>query len=252
VPVTIVEPILISTPGEPFRSSQLSIQEAALRFAEQYRLLIAPDQVVELRALKVLQRYGRPQTVAGYFDRDHLPDMAEVALEISQSAMGVYFMLNPINPDLLARRCNRIDVAQEGELTKDKNVIARRWLLVDVDPVRDSHISSSDTEKALALDTARNVREFLRGRAWPEPIFADSGNGFHLFYRVDLPAEDGGQVEGVLRALADRFDTDQVKIDRSVFNPARICKLPGTWARKGDSTPTRPHRQAQLLEIPTS
>jgi hypothetical protein len=128
--------------------------------------------------------------------------------------------------------------------------VCRRWLLVDVDPIRDSLISATDVEKALAKETALAVREHLRGLGWPEPVLGDSGNGYHLLYRVDLPADDGGLVERILKALAARLDTDKVKIDQKVFNPARICKLPGTLARKGDNTPTRPHRRASLLEVP--
>jgi hypothetical protein len=82
-------------------------------------------------------------------------------------------------------------------------------------------------------------------------MLADSGNGYHLLYRVDLPADDGGLVERILAALGERFDTPHAKIDRTVFNPARICKLPGTLARKGDSTADRPHRRAKLLEVPS-
>src|SRR5262249_39827200 len=109
---------------------------------------------------------------------------------------------------------------------------------------------ASDAEKALARRTLEQVRAFLRERGWPEPVVCDSGNGYHLLYRIDLPADDGGLVERVLRALAARFDSDQVKIDQAVCNPARLCKLPGTLARKGDSTPLRPHRRPQLLGMP--
>jgi hypothetical protein len=57
-------------------------------------------------------------------------------------------------------------------------------------------------------------------------------------------------VQRILLALSQRFDTDAVKIDRAVFNPARLCKIPGTLARKGDSTGDRPHRRARILEVP--
>ena len=164
---------------------------------------------------------------------------------------GGYATLNPLNPDLLARRANRIAWANEGELAKDKDVLARRWVLVDADPVRDPLVSATDAEKAEARAVILDVREHLVGRGWPVPVFADSGNGYHLLYRVDLPAEDGGEVRKLLNALADKFDTPRVKIDRSVFNPARICKLPGTLARKGDHAPARPHRRATVLEGPT-
>ena len=51
---------------------------------------------------------------------------------------------------------------------------------------------------------------------------------------ADLPADDGGIVERILKALASRFDTDAVTIDTAVFNPSRITKVYGTVAKKGD------------------
>jgi hypothetical protein len=215
-------------------------------------LFVEPGQVVELRALNVNSGYGRPHVQAGFFDSDHLHIMAKAAMGITERAKGVYFTLNPVNPDLLARRCNRIERAGEGELTKDTDILKRRWFLVDADPVRDPLVSASDTEKTAAYDTIGEVRSYLQSQGWPDPILSDSGNGFHLLYRVDLPTHDGGIIERILRALAERFDNDHVKIDRAVFNPSRICKMPGTLARKGDSVPNRPHRLAQVLEVPES
>jgi hypothetical protein len=229
-----------------------SAPSVADRLAALYRRLLASDQVVELRALGVQRGSGKPHTEAGFFDTAHLSEMATAALTVTKFAKGVYFTLNPLNPALLARRCNRTAWANEGELAKDKDVLARRWLLIDADPVRDPLVSATDAEKAEARAVALDVREHLRGRGWPDPVLADSGNGFHLLYRVDLPAADGGRVERLLRALAARFDTPRVKIDQAVFNPARICKLPGTLARKGDSTPDRPHRRALVVEFPTA
>src|SRR5262249_53731827 len=194
----------------------------------------------------------RAHTEAGHYDSVHLVEMAQAAIDVTGRAKGTYFTLNPINPDVLARRCNRIAWAAEGELSKDKDVLRRRWLLVDADPVRDPLISATDTEKAAACDTIKAVREYLRDKAWPEPILADSRNGYHFLCRVVLPADDGGLVERILRALAARFNSEHVKIDEKVFNPARICKLPGTLARKGDATPGRPHRWAKLMEVPTT
>lgn len=225
-------------------------KEAIPAIAAQLRLLLAPDQVVELRAIKVRRGSGRPHTEGGFFDAEHLTEMTKAALDVSPHAQGVYFTLNPLKHDLLARRANRIDWAEEGELAKDKDVLVRRWLLVDVDPVRDPHISATAEEKKLANDQVCAVREHLRVRGWPDPITASSGNGFHLFYLIDLPADDGGVVKRILAALAAKFDTDRVHIDQTVFNPGRICKLPGTRARKGDNTQDRPHRRAGILEAP--
>jgi hypothetical protein len=242
--------VTVTNVEQSIDGKKMSQEEAAALLAEQYRLLVAPGQVVELRALNVQRNGGRPHVEAGFFDHEHLADMAKIALHISRHAKGVYFTLNPLNPDLLARRCNRIDWAKEGELAKDKDVLCRRWLLIDADPVRDPLVSASDDEKAVVYQTILDVREFLRSRSWPDPLLADSGNGYHLLYPIDMPSNDGGAVERILRALAQRFDSEQVKIDQTVFNPSRICKLLGTLARKGDSTPSRPHRRAKLLEAP--
>jgi hypothetical protein len=238
--------------GAPQAAKKLSPAEQVKLVADNLRVFIAPGQVTELRALKVRRpkRYGRPTTESGFFDYDHLDDMAKAALDVTPHAQGVYFVLNPINPQLLYRRGNRIEVADEGEPTADRDIICRRWLLVDADPSRDSKISSTEEEKAAAWETISAVRAFLDSRGWPTAAVGDSGNGYHLLYRIDLPADDGGIVQRVLQALAQQFDTDAVKIDQSVFNPSRICKLPGTLARKGDNRSPRPHRRAKLLEVP--
>jgi hypothetical protein len=76
----------------------------------------------------------------------------------------------------------------------------------------------------------------LAEQGWPEPVLADSGNGGHLLYRVDLPANDGGSSIGSAR-LAFFFEDGQVNVDRTVFNPGRIWKLYGTVARKGTTRP---------------
>jgi hypothetical protein len=240
-----------SNGGAPPRKPTLDEQIA--RVTQNLRVFIEPGQVTELRAIKVRrpsQRYGRPGTESGFFDADHLPDMARAALEVTPYAQAVYFVLNPCHPDRLARRFNRIAVADEGELAGDKDIACRRWFLVDADPSRDSKVSATDAEKALAWDTITAVRSFLDSRSWPAPVVGDSGNGYHLLYRIDLPADDGGLVKRLLQALARRFASAAVKIDQSVSNPSRCCKLPGTLARKGDSIPERPHRRAKLLEVP--
>jgi hypothetical protein len=225
-------------------------QQAVAVTTSWLRLFVGPEQVTELRALKVRQGNYRPVTVAGFYDHDHLGEMAKKALELTRQADGVYFTLNPINIALMGRRANRAATAEEGFSAADKDVLRKNWLLIDTDPVRPSGTSASDAEKVLALEAGLRVRDFLRQRGWPDPIRGDSGNGGHLLYRVQLPADDGGLLRRVLLALAAQFNSQAIKIDASVFNPARICKLYGTMAKKGDSIPERPHRRAQLLEVP--
>lgn len=209
-------------------------------------LLLAPGQVAELRILK----WGKAGvTISGYFN-DPAALLAAVIQRDRESNKGVYMTLNPVNDALLARAHNRADYRKDEPSTGDQDITCRRWLPIDCDPVRPSGISSSDDEHAHALARIDLIRDTLIGMGWPEPIVADSGNGGHLLFRVDIPRDDGGLVEKVLKALAFRFDDDHVTIDQKVFNPARIWKLYGTTSAKGDSTSARPHRMARILTTP--
>lgn len=228
--------------------------EAAI--TEWLRLFVLPGQVTELRALNVKRRYGKPVTMSGYYEHDRLDVMVRDALSLtnkghdSKPAPGVYFVINPVNPALLSRRTNRVDVAEHGALTTDADILTRRWLLIDVDPIRPAAISSSDEEKQHAQNVVLAVGQYLVNLRWPKPLVVDSGNGWHLYFRIDLPVDDGDLVKHVLHALANRFDTDRAKVDTSVFNPSRISKLPGTKSRKGDDTSDRPHRWSRSLNTP--
>lgn len=224
------------------------------------RMLVFPGQITELRALKMRFPSGSgAATCSGYYDYDHLINMVRHAIGLSDRShgslghpSGVYFTINPLTPDLLSVRNCRCDIVGKGETTSDKHVTGRNWMLVDIDPERIADVSSTDTEKLLAKETAVRVMSHLGDDlGWPSPIVVDSGNGYHLYYRVSLPADDGGLISNVLYYLADRFDIpDKVKIDPTVANAARISKIPGTMSRKGDSTIDRPHRVAVLKHCP--
>ena len=205
-------------------------------------LLLEPGQVAELRVIKTQQG-----TVSGYFtDFDKL---AQAAAANSGKAPGVYVTLNPVNPDLLARANNRVK-KYARETTADRDILKRRWFPIDFDAVRPAGISSTDAEHEAALARARECRTWLQSQDWPAPIFADSGNGAHLLYRIDLPSEDRNLVAQSLKALAAKFDDTEVVVDVGNYNPARIWKIYGTLAAKGDSVPERPHRLARILDGP--
>ncbi len=212
-------------------------------------LLLAPGSVAELRAI------GRDGRIAsGYFDDfGKLAEKAE-ALDDTREFGGIYVTLNPVNPALLARRANRVEtrLGRKDATTADADIVRRRWLPIDIDPVRPSGVSATAEERAAAVGTAEAVREFLNGEGWPAPIAADSGNGTHLLYRVDLPNDDESTalVRSVLAALDERFSTESAKVDCANYNAARIWKLYGTVSRKGDSTTDRPHRRSAIVSMP--
>jgi hypothetical protein len=211
-------------------------------------ILIAPGQIVEVRAIT------DDGIASGYFDSPE--DLAEKVgpLDVLPSVQGIYITLNPVNPALLSRRASRIKMrlGKKDATTSDSDIVKRRWLPVDVDPVRPSGVSSTGTEHAAAIAKARRIAEYLTGMGWPAPVLADSGNGAHLLYLIDLPNDDGSRdlVKHCLEVLASVFNDAVAQVDVANFNAARIWKLYGTMSRKGDSTADRPHRRAAIIEAP--
>jgi hypothetical protein len=211
-------------------------------------LIIEPGAVFEVRALEAkMEGHWRQGTVSGYFNNT---DDVIRALPLIKTAKGIYITLNPVNPALHARAYNRlVMLGPRDPVTSDQDVLRRRWLPIDCDAVRPTGISSSDAEHQAAINRAARIRATLAAEGWPEAMLANSGNGGHLLYAVDLPRDDA-TVKQCLAALAARFDDDVVVIDQTVFNPARIWRLYGTLAAKGDSTPVRPHRMSQIIDVP--
>ncbi len=186
--------------------------------------------------------------LSGYYD-DH-DALARQAQRLDTYGYQVYASLNEIGTVSSERVLNTTPSKVEST-TADRDIARRRWLPIDVDPVRPSGVSSTDGEKRAAYVRSKAVRDYLRGEGWPEPVIADSGNGFHLLYPLDLPNDEKSReiVKGVLWALAHKFDDDLVKIDVSVHNASRLVRLYGTHNAKGVSTPERPHRRSRILKV---
>ena len=220
---------------------------------EVFNLFVQPGEIIEVRLLGAFktaalwqQKYARG-TVCGYYDNFRAFASDGRAID-NQKIVGAYFTLQVIDPRLLGRANNRFLPADKT--TSDKDVISYRWLPIDIDPVRPSGISASDEELQAAIEMRDRVDHYLRNDlGFTMPIKAMSGNGAHLLYRLpDLPAQDKKSQELIQKVLIDlskRFDNDKAKVDTGVFNPARIRKLYGTTARKGDLVSAGPNRQAR-------
>jgi P4 family phage/plasmid primase-like protien len=227
--------------GQPMNEN--AIHWPSLRAA--VSLFMEEGTVIELRALGV----DRQGTVAGYFD--DAARMVQTAANLSGLAEGIYLTLNPVLPALLARANNRAKPYARST-TGDDEVVRRRWMVIDIDPIRPKGISSTEAEYRIGLEKAQEVRTFLREAGWPEPIVASSGNGSHILYRIECPnsPEARDAIRDLLRGLATRFDDRGAQVDCAMFNASRICRLYGTQARKGDATDERPHRISRLITVP--
>ncbi len=184
----------------------------------------------------------------GFFD-DQQKALASV--ENDSTYVAAWYSLNPLKQ--LPEGATLNGPLRRSNRSKKDWMSRRERLLIDSDPVRE-YGNASEAEKAAAYRQAIAVREHLRSVGWPEPMLVDSGNGYHLIYRIDLPNDQASEdlVRGVLLALAAKFDTHESRIDAGNYEANRICKLPSTWARKAPATPERPHRQSSVIEEPDS
>jgi hypothetical protein len=216
--------------------------------------LFPEGSLVELRIPK-----SSTGTIIGFFrDREKLIAAIE---KYSGQVPAVYYTLNAPDPKLYDN-IKMQDVAISGASgCHDDEVMVRNWLLIDCDPIRvdaegkplaDQKCSSTDAEKAASLEVSKQVQVYLMNKGWPDPTCADSGNGYHLLYRlggVPSTKELTATIEETLAHLAEKFNDGKVKIDTVVSNPSRITKAYGSFASKGPNTAERPHRFSRMRII---
>ena len=209
-----------------------------------WNIFHSDGDVVEIRAIKGKHNYS------GYFKE--FDSLAECASKLNweEKSLQYYFVMNRINDACFSRQqSNRM--LQNVACTSHADITRRKWVLIDCDPKRPSGVSSSDAELELARLKALQVYQFLATEGFAEPVMAMSGNGYHLLYRIDgeVSSETNEMIHKFLKVLGAKF-TDDVIIDESVHDPNRMCKLYGTWAKKGSNTPERPWRLANITFIP--
>ncbi len=219
----------------------------AVEIQKSLEVFATPGDVVELRVIDAEAGY-RKENLTGCFN--DLSKMALEAAKLDGHAPAIYFTLNRCNPLIFARAPNK--VIKSKDTTSDNDIIRRRWFPIDADAIKPAGVSSPDGLHEAALAVADDIEEWLTSQGWPKPVKGDSGNGGHLCYRIDLPNDKATTdlVKAASEVIADRFKTDQVDVDRKVFNAARIWKLYGTIAGKGENIPGQPHRRAKILNVP--
>ena len=216
--------------------------------------LFPEGSIVELRIPKSSQG-----TIIGFFqDQEKL---IQAITDYSGKVPAVYYTLNSVPPELY-EKSQKDKTIVGGHGCKDDEIVTRNWLLIDCDPLRvdengteliQQTVSSTESEKSEAFVVAQKVECYLQDKGWPQPIIADSGNGYHLLYNLGgMPSTDEltVTVQEALQHLAEKFDTTRVHVDTVVYNPSRITKAYGSMASKGPNTVDRPHRHSCILNLP--
>ena len=120
------------------------------------QLLFQEGDTIELRCV------GN-QTINGFYrDPDKLAQDAHHLNSALHPPENCYVCLNPTLPELYARRAERCAVCKKGESVRDADVVCRRWLLIDVDPVRPAGVSATDAQKQKTTELAQHVYSWLQ------------------------------------------------------------------------------------------
>ena len=215
------------------------------KITEAINVLKEDGQLFEIRILK------DKTTISGYFK--DVDTLAAELQKVDLRGANVFYTLNVVDNGCYSREQGDRFV-QCKVTTSDADIVAYQWLLIDLDPRRKTGISSTRDELIAAWNKGQQIAKYMTELGFPDPVMACSGNGIHLLYGIYLKNnEDNKQlVERCLKALAFMFNDDQVEVDTSVFNPARISKLYGTLAQKGRNTQERPHRMSRIISTPNT
>lgn len=217
-----------------------------MSFADFFRRIATKGQLVYITCP---QPGGR---VWGYYnDADALAaDIETLAARMGRMSSGTLrYTLNPVDPAWIERvreveenaglerefALNAIMVGEgTGRGAGRKSIAKRRWLMVDIDPVRAGKGHATEAEHMAARELAREIRAGLKAKGCADPVALRSPSGVHLYYRVDLPRADKGLCQDVLATLADIYNDGEGRahVDPATYKPGQMGKLPGFAARK--------------------
>ena len=220
--------------------SMLHEPERSTRMIRRF-LGIADDEFIELTAFC----FNKPWVAQCSNIETHV-GLLETA-ETLRGYNGSYILLNgPLNPELGARYDQDCWVPAWNSRASDRDIRKRRAVFIDIDPIRPKGISATNDEQRAAWEVTNRIHNYFIEKIGEATIgWGSSGNGYFLLIAIEPvanPADYTEPINRLLKLLHRKFGTEQVSIDTSVANPARLMCAPGTWKRKGRSTPERPHR----------
>lgn len=204
------------------------------------------NELVEMRAI------ANKVTYSGYYKNvENLIRDIEFLAQQHQD-IQFYYTLNKIDERIYSRQQSECFVKNPKNTTTDAEIIGRRFILIDLDPVRPAGINSSNEELEYAHEKAREVYRFLRDNGLNPSIVCMSSNGWHLNLPVKMAVNDETTklVKRFLQALSMLFSDEHVEVDEKVFNPSRISKIYGTLGRKGANSAERPWRMSYIADYP--
>ena len=110
----------------------------------------------DLTEIRILDNSGK-RTYSGYFK-----DIETIIDNIrAYDNCNIYFTLNNIQDACYSREQHDRIVCKPKSTTSDKEILARKWCLIDIDCVKPSDTNSTDEEKELWLRHGAQALDYL-------------------------------------------------------------------------------------------
>lgn len=203
------------------------------------------NELVEIRLI------GSNKTASGYFtDAKTLIE----AIKPYTDAYNVYFTINKVNPACYGREQRDCIIQRPKNTTTDAEIIARDWVLLDLDAKRLTGTNATKEEAMKAHEKGKQIVQFLIDNGFYEPVVVFSSSGIHIYIRCAmLPTkENDAIVKRFTQAMSMLFSDENVEVDEKVFNLGRISRLMGSYSCKGASnSKERPQRRCRFLSVPS-
>lgn len=222
-------------------SSRLVISEAY----KWWDVLRGNNQLTEIRLIS-----NDGKTASGIFD--NIENMLQAIAPFTND-WNVYYTINRL-PDAVRGlpQYNKI-IVRPKQTCNDAMMVARDYVCIDLDSIRLSGTNATDEQLHYTQKKANDVYKYLMGVGFYPPVVVMSGNGVHLYLRCAMLNNDENTkiVKRFLQSLAMMFTDEHTDVDCSVFNCARIMRLPSTYSCKGNTMDvTRPQRLCKFAKIP--
>jgi hypothetical protein len=140
------------------------------------------------------------------------------------------------------------------------DIIGLQIVTLDIDPIREAEIPSTNEELKRAMKVAQIIRNYFKKKKFIPPIRAMTGNGVCLYFFTPFYKITDKNRDRITRFL-EKFEQNarekfkkilkenKCLIDR-MFDLPRIGKVIGTLSVKGKNTKERPWRLSYFIDKP--
>lgn len=197
---------------------------------------------------------GKHRSYSGWFAS--VGGLMSALEQMEHLNLNWYFVFNQIDYDQLNGKMRNSSCMEKFAISNhcicDIDIVRRKWVMLDFDPVRPSGTSSTFEQLSYASMTAKKVWDFLFHNGFYDYVGCVSGNGYHIMLPCDLEANEqtDNLVSDFIKVISMLFSDENVAIDTQVSNRARLTKLYGTVAHKGEHSALTPHRTSCFKHVP--